>query len=224
MSDNYVQSANNTGTTTVLVTLTSVVAGNAIVAIAFDGNNATPAVHTLADAQGSYVAKGTAQSDSGNAVWGQAYILENANAGTHAATFTVTVGETCFLILIEVGTTANPGYSDAQSALQSNPGTGADALTTAAVTIGSASTLVAFSTDTSSASASDEPATGTGFTTRVNNANSVIGAFRLESKAAAANAAGTFTAITGTHNFMTFALAVLNATAAADTLMGQAVT
>jgi hypothetical protein len=217
VSDNYVQnSGSNEGTTTASVTLNGVVAGNAIVAFLGDGNNASPTTHTVSDAQGSYTAKGSPSSDGVNGVWIQVFLLENANAGTHNLTGTVDTGNACFLIAVEVGTTTNPSYQDAKSAFQSNPGTGTDALTTAALTITAASTIVALCND-SGLAGGNPPVAGTGFTSRGTAASTFIGDWRLETGAFASNHAATATAGAGTggSNFITTGIGIVNGGAAA---------
>lgn len=211
MADQYIQTAEGSGTTTAVATLNSVVAGNAIVAFLFDGSNLSgPTTHTVADGQGSYTSQGSSALDTSNAVWVQPFVLENANAGTHTITGTINTGDACYLRVVEVGASGAGSFSGANSQFQSAPGTVADVVSSGSVTITAAATLMAMSTDTASVVPSNEPTAGTGFTSRDNNANGTIGAWRLESKALAANAAGTFTAVTGTDNYVTAAVAILN--------------
>lgn len=214
MSDNFVQQASGLGTTTCTATLAGVISGNTIVAFLFNGG-ATGGITGVSDAQGAYIIEGPQGTDPTNAVRGQAFVLQNANAGSHVLTGTVQAGESCFIIAIEVGSSAGASaFSGANAALSVAPGTGADAISSGSVTVTGASTLVAFSTDTGSVATADEPILGTGFTSRTNNTNTTIGAYRLESKAVAANAAGTFTANTGTDRFVALAVAILNVGAA----------
>lgn len=223
MSDNFVQKTANTGTTTAAVTLAGVIAGNDIVVFAFDGSTASPTTLSVADGQGSYTARGTQISDTTDLVAGRIFTLENANAGSHVITVTVTTGDSCFLMAVEVGSSSGvSAFSGANQASQTNPGTVADTLSSGSVTVTAAATLLGFSTDSSSVTPSDEPATGSGFTTRDNNTSTAIGAYRLESIAASANAAATATAVTGTHNFLTFGVAILNG-GVTDTLMAQTI-
>jgi hypothetical protein len=227
VSDLFVQQVNATTASgsTAAATITGVVAGNTLIAFAFDGSTASPATQTVSDAQGSYTLQGSAAVDATDLVWGAVYTLTNANAGSHTVTVTFPGGsDACFICVVEVGTTAGiSAFSGSNSLGQTSPGTGTDALgASATVTVTGPSTLLGFSTDSASVTPSDEPATGTGFTTRTNNTSTTIGAFRLESTAASANAAATATAITGTHNFITLGVAILNAAGSPDTLMGQA--
>lgn len=222
MSDNYLQNAEASGTTTAVATLTLVTAGSSIVAVLWDGSGAA-SIHTVADGQGSYTAQGPSAFDNVNNVWVQVFVLENANAGTHVITGTIDASAACFLKVVEVGASGAGAFSGANSLQQTSPGTGADALSSGTVTVTGAATLIAMSTDSASVNTADEPAAGTGFTSRDNNANGTIGAWRLESKAVAADAAGTFTANTGTDRFVTAAVAILNGGGGGDTLMAQAV-
>jgi len=75
MSDNYVQilSNTNTGGNTVAVTLTGVVAGNAIVA--FGLNVVVRPSRGVSDAQGAYTAQGPQIDDSSDSVSGQTFVL-----------------------------------------------------------------------------------------------------------------------------------------------------
>lgn len=220
MSDNFVKLVSRTtsiDTTSTVVTVTSVTAGNSLVAFLFDGSNSAPATHTVSDAQGSYTAQSSSQADGTNNVFGQAFVLANANAGSHTVTGLVTAGNSCWIAVVEVGSTAGAGaVSGSHSAFQSNPGTGANVLNSGSITISGAATVVSMAVDTSSAATSDEPTAGTSpftFTSRQNNAVSVQGAYRIQTAAAAANGAATAGPVTGTHNFMIFGVAILNAPA-----------
>lgn len=213
MSDLYVQSGVNEGTTTAVVTLTSVVAGNTLIAFAGVGNTITPATHTVADGQGSYTARDAPVTDALNTVWLQAFTLENANSGSHTITATFDSGNSVFLMVVEVGANGAGSFSGAKGAKQSAPGTGTDALSSGTVTITAAATLIGFSVDTSATTTQAEPAAGTGFTSRVGGVgSSTIGAYTLESKAASANAAVTATATSGNGpaEYTTIGVAILN--------------
>lgn len=220
MSDNFVQiavGAAPAGTGTDTATLTGVTAGNTIVAWLWDGNTTvTPATKTVADAQGSYTIEAPDAIDVTNNVWCEQFKLENANAGTHVVVGNVPAGHGCFIVAAEISTTASPSFSGANSQFQNNPGTAADAVSSLAATVTGNATLMAMSTDSASASTSNEPTIGTGFTSRANGANGTIGAWRVESKAVAANAAGTFKAVTGTDSFVTAAIAILNGATVGD--------
>lgn len=139
------------------------------------------------------------------------YVLPNANAGSHTVTFTSDGGTSVFVVLSEVqGPTASPVEGAPRGADQVSPGTVADALTTGTLTVTQAVTLLGMVNDNSSVTGSDTPAAGTGFTSRQTGNNAVIGVWRMESKAVAANAAVTGTAITGTHDFITLGIAIKN--------------
>lgn len=212
MADNFVQQVTGTAAgPNPAATLTGVVAGNSLVAFLLNGD-AVGSIAGVSDGQGAYTAKGSLIDDTTNAVEMQVFILQNANSGTHVVTGSCPSSAGSQITVVEVGTTAGASaYSGVNGAFQSAPGTGANAISSGSVPVTAAATLVAFSTDSSSTSTSNEPTVGTGFTTRNNGANGFVGAFRLESIAAAANAAGTFTAPTGTDNFVTAAIAILNA-------------
>lgn len=214
MSDNWVQFAVGNGTTTAAATLSGVVPGNALLAFFGNGSNFNPVALGVADAQGSYLACGARAADSANNVVGQWFRLLNANTGSHTATGTTDSGNGCDIILVEVGTTAGASaFSDANQAHQSSPTTGTDALSSGTVAVTAAATLVGLCIDSSSTSVAQEPATGTGFTNRSGALSTNLGVYRLESIAAAADRAVTATAIVGTHEFLTFGVAILNASA-----------
>lgn len=211
MSDNFVQKASATGTTTAQVTLPGVAAGNAIVVQFFNGQNGATATLSVSDGL-SYTALGSAIADATDNVTGQSFVLLNASAGSHVITGTTNAGQACEIHATEVGTTAGvAALAGSNQAFQSNPGTGANILSSGAIPIIGPATVVGFCTDSASTNPTDEPAIGSGFTTRDNAASTTIGAFRLESGAFSTNQAATFTAITGTHNFLTFGVAILNA-------------
>lgn len=219
MSDNFVQKSSGTGTTTAAVTLNSVVAGNAIWAVFINGQNSA-ATLSVSDGQGAYTALNSSVSDATDNVTGQGFLLLNANAGTHTITGTTNSGQACEIHVMEIGTTAGlSALAGSNSASQTNPGTGANAVSSGSMTISAAATVAGFSTDSHSTNPTDEPAVGTGFTTRDNGASTTIGAFRHESGAFATNQAATFTAITGTDTFLTFGVAILNAAPPAGGLL-----
>jgi len=223
MSDNFVQAASNTGTTTCVVTLNSVVAGNNISVIAQCGSTDNPTIHTVSDTpNGAYTAKGSPLQDATNNVYTQLFVLENASAGTHTITFTSDASSALFAIAIETGTTSNPAFSGSNGSVQASPGTGANALTSGSVTVTAAATQYCYSNDTSVDDVTKEPSVGTGFTSRANNSNSIVGAWRLSSKAASANGASTATAITGTDRFSTLGFAILNGAGGGSTAASRA--
>jgi hypothetical protein len=211
MADQFIQSVEASGTTTAQASITA--SGvYPLVAFLYDGAvSGTPTVHTVnSDLSGSFLG-GASASDGANFVFGQAFTILNPAAGLHTITGTVDTGNPCYLRVGEVQGPAAGAILDTKAQFQSAPGTGVDAVSSTALTFAGASTVIAMSTDSASVSTSDEPTAGTGFTSRANNANSAIGAWRLESGAFAANTAGLFKAITGSHNFITLAVAVLNA-------------
>lgn len=215
MSDQYVQSLNATGTSTASVTLTGVVAGNVLGAFGFNGSGATPATHSVADGQATYT-PGVNAGDATDNVFAESYSLKNANAGSHTITFTTEVASVCFICAFESGgdTTAT---ITTNAAFQSSPGAGANALNSGNCTASQAGTLVGFAADCASVAASDEPTAGTSpnsFTSRANNANSVMGAWRLESAAVSATAAATAGPVTTTDRFITLGIFIPNAAAA----------
>ena len=212
MSDQYVQStsAGNTSSTAT-ATLNGVTAGNTIVAFLVDTSDSNPSTHTVADGQGSYT-QGNAAGDSAHFEWVSTYYLVNANAGTHAVVGTVTSGNGILLVVAEIGapTSSSVPASGTAANDQASPGTGTDALTSTTCTTTGNSTLVGLSLDVASGSASDEPAHGTGFSTRLQANDSNAGPWTLETGAKSSSAAATFTAITGTNNFLTGGVMVLN--------------
>lgn len=224
MSDNHVQTvsrSNFSDTTTSAVTVTGVVAGNTLVAFFFDGLSATlPGTFTVSSSNGgSFGAAKATAADATNQVFGGVFVLQNANAGSHTITGTTTASHSTWIAVVEVGTSgAATAYADAKAAFQSNPGAGANVLSSGSLTIAAAATLVAFSVDTGSTTGSDEPTAGTSpiaFTSRDNNASSTMGAYRLSTGAASANAAATAGPVTTAHPFITLGAAILNAAGAA---------
>lgn len=213
MADNFVQivATNTIGTTSRAESVTGVVAGNALVAFLWLGTSA-PTIHTVTDsAGGTFNAKGSPQPDASNGTWLQAYVLEDAAAGTHTVTGTSDSGISVNLYVVEVGVSGGGGsYSGASSNLQAVPTLTTDAITTGTITVSAASTLVAIAGETNTNSAPDEPAAGTGFTSRGVNTNANHGAWRIETKAAAANAAATFTSALTTAATLSFGVAILN--------------
>lgn len=212
MSDNYVQSSSAGGVGTAVATLNGVVALNSLIAFFFNGTSSTPTVLSVADnIAGAYTAQGARAADASDNVVGQGFTLVNVASGTHIITGTTDVGASCFIIVVETGSASGASaFSGANQSHQSAPGTGANALTSGSVAVSAAATLIGFSTDSASVTPSDEPTVGTGFTTRDNNTSGVIGAYRLESGAFSSAQAALFTAPTGSHEFLTFGIAILN--------------
>lgn len=224
MADNFVQVSSGSGNTTAAATLLGVVAGNTIVACFGNGSSASPVALSVADpVNGAYTARGARASDGTNNVVAQFFTLSNANSGTHVITGTTDATNGCDIVVFEIGSTAGASsFSGANQAFQSAPGTGTDGLSSGSVTVSGTSTLLGISFDSSSTNTADEPATGTGFTSRANALSANCGVYRAETKSAAANAATTFTAITGSQNFLTFGIAILNASGGASFSPGWA--
>jgi trimeric autotransporter adhesin len=219
--DGFVQKATGTAAgPNPSATLNSVALGNALVAFLLNGD-AAGSISGVSDGQGAYAVKGSLLDDTVNAVELEVFLLLNANAGTHVITGSCPSSAGSQITVVEVATTSGASaYSDVNGAVQASPGTGANAVTSGSVAVGAGSTIIAFSTDSASTATADEPAVGTGFTTRDNGANSFIGAFRLETGAFAAANGGTFKANTGTDRFVTAAIAILNGPGPAAALAG----
>lgn len=212
MSDQFIQSGSgllNPGNTTT-VTLVGVAAGSCLVAVILDGSASTPTTLAVSsNLSGAFTARGAKTGDNTNAVGGQVYTLDNVSAGTHIITGTIS-GNAIFLVVAEVSGT----FGGVNQTTWIAPGTGANAITSGSVTAAGASTFLGFSCDSASVSTSDEPIAGTGYTSRANNANSAVGAWRLESGAGSAAQAVTFTAVTGADHFPVFGVSILNGTPA----------
>lgn len=199
------------GSTTATTTLAGVTAGSTLVAFAFNGTSSVPATLTVADGQGSYTAQDVIISDATNNVAGRAFTLQNANAGSHTATVSTDSGTSCWIILVESSAPTSGAVLGAKGAFQNAPASGADTLTSGSVTFGQSATIIGFSADTASITASDEPTAGTtpnAFTSRGNNTNTAMGAWRLATATASANAAATFGPVTASHQFETFAIVI----------------
>lgn len=212
MADQFVQVATEgSGTTTAVVTITGVAAGSTLAAFLFDGSvSSTPAINTVVSSVNGAFTAGATDVDGTNFVWGRVFTLQNASAGSHTITGTLTVGGAADLFVVEVQGPATSAVSDTKAQFQNAPGTANDAVSSLSLTIPSAATIIGISTDSASASSSNEPTIGTGFTSRANGANGTIGAWRIESKAASSAAAATFKAVAGGDNYVTLAAAVLN--------------
>lgn len=211
------------GTTTDTCTLTGVTAGNTIVAFLLCGSDSAPTSAAVADGQGSYTPSTHTAGDGANFVFVQAFVLQNANAGTHVIVGTLPSGQAAFITAGETGGATTGAFLGDNANFQNPPGSGTDAITTGTITgITGACTIVGIATDSANASGSAEPAAGTGFTSRGNNANGTIGAYRFETKGVSANAAATWTATVSTDNHISCAVAILNGSGVLpDTLMSQ---
>lgn len=227
MSDGYIQSGvGSTGTTTDSVTLTGVAAGSTLVAFLCCGSDSAPASSAVADGQGSYVGATHSAGDGANFVFVKPFVLINATAGTHVITGTLPSGAAAFIAAVEVVAAASGAFLGDNASFQNPPGSGTDTISTGTITgITGAATLVGMAMDSASASGSAEPTAGTGFTSRINNANTTIGAYRIETKAVSANAAATWTPTVPADNHLSAAVAILNSapsTTGALTLTGMA--
>lgn len=219
MSDNFIQVVTRgtvaTDTTTSSVTLTGVTAHSALVAFCFNGQNSAPSTHTCGDGQNaSWTAQGSSQSDATNNVWGQCYVLEDANAGSHTVTFTTNSGNACWIGVVEVGSTAGSSVSGSGGNFQATLTSGANTIFTSAnVTVSAASTIVACACDTSSFGTGSSVTVGTSpftFTSRETNGVGVMGDYLIETAAAASSGAATAAANTNGLNYMILAVAILN--------------
>lgn len=212
MADNYVQSSSGTGTTTCAATLVGVTAGNTLVAFLFNGSSNSGGITGVTDVPGgAFTAKGPQPTDVTDFIVGQGFVLTNVASGTHVATGTVAIGNACDIFLVEVLTTAGAAsFSGANGQFQAAPGALTDAVSSGSMTVSGSATMIAFSDD------NNNPVPGTGFTSRATGNDGIIGFWTLASAAVSANAAGTFTAASGQggFNYITLAMAILNAPAA----------
>lgn len=163
MAGAIVQSAftvDDTGTAalTVAATLNGVVAGNTLVAHVGYGNTTTP---TSTASDGTAYSVGDAQRVNSDNQNGKVFYLENAGAGTHTVTVTLT-GSEAFrrLRFYEVSGLATSSSLDQNiGAGQTTPGTGANAVssTATAATTNATDFVMGFSQDTTDTN----PGTGT---------------------------------------------------------------
>jgi len=207
-------------------TITGVTAGSTIVAICANATAAVPATHSCADAQGSYT-PGTPAND-GASTWVNTFYLPNANSGSHVVTFTSDATCTLFITLVELsGPTSSPVPGTNGNA-QTSPGTAHGAVTSNAVTISGAATLLGFCVDAQGGGASDEPAvddgsvTGNVFTlVTAGDDSATFGSWTIAKISKSSDTAATFTAITGTHRFVTLGIAVLEPGGSGPTINTQ---
>lgn len=214
MSDQFVQKASGTGTTTAVATLNGVVAGNTIVAFAWVGSNFAPTVHSVADVPNGAYAAGASASDSGNNVFAQAFTLQNASAGTHTITFTSDVGAAVDIYVVECQGPTSGAVTGTNALFNASPGPGADAIVSGTVTIAAANTLVGMASDTQNVTPGNEPAAGGSpvvFTSRDNGVSTNIGAWRLETGATSTTAGGTWTATVAADRHIALVVAIANA-------------
>lgn len=201
------------GTTTDSCTLTGVTLGSAIAVFLWSGSNAAPATSSVSDVvQGAYSVGVNTAADGVNTVWVKPFYLLNATAGSHVITGTLPAGTSVFIAAGEIKAPTSGACTGDNALFNNAPGVAADAISSGVVTVTGAATLIAMCTDSASAATASEPSAGTGFTSRSNNANGTIGAYRIETIGVAANAAGTFTVASGTgaDRFIAAAIAFLN--------------
>lgn len=213
MSDNYIQHNEGVGGTgsDVATFGLAVTAHSTIVAWVWAGGN--PAVLTCSSSNGgAMTAQAAQQTDATNGPSARQFVLQDANAGTHTITGTDSNGNNVFIVIVEIGSTGASAVSGSASAFQASPGAGTDAITTGTVTVTGNATLVSMACDTGAVSGTAEPVAGTSFTSRLSGNNGILGSYRMETRAVAANAAGTFTAGStgGSDPGMSFAVAILN--------------
>lgn len=225
MSDQFIQAAIGAdGGGTSVATLTGVTAGSVICAWFYDGSvQVQPATFTVADGDGTYTAAAAVTgATSPDFVYGRIFYRENASAGTHTITGTSSASN-CKLIVAEVGAPTSAAVSGSLNVSQVSPGTATDGLSSGSITVTGAATLLCVACDTQVVSAGSQPAAGTGFTARASGTGTsgLIGSFRLSSKAVSSNSAATATAITGTDNFQTAGIAVLNSAGGAVAKRGN---
>lgn len=221
MSDNWLQvSALGSGVTAATATLTGVTAGSTLAAFCFNGSTSAPTTHSVSD--GTAYSPGASAIDTGNAIYAQVFYLQNAGAGTHAAIFSGDIGNGLDIYLVEIGTTAGASAvvdTKANDQVGVAGGAGANALTSGSLAMSAPCTVAAMCCDTTSANPGDEPSVGTTpftFTTRANAVTSNSGAGRVETAAASASGAATFGVTSGSPgNYVTLAIAVLNASGSA---------
>lgn len=200
MSDNYVQHAINNGTGSIDVALTGVTAGNALVLFAMGGTADYQASEpVITDTNGTWPAASGYKlwiTVDSNSVSCKIYVLENAAAGNHTVSVYINNGSQ-FAMLVEVGTTSNPSYLDAQGAKYLAPGTGADAISSGSVAAAVAATLIGLAVDSNNVGDGYAPTNNGGATSRAVGSNGAIGSWRLTSRAVSSGTAETFTATAG---------------------------
>lgn len=219
MSDNYVNVGVGTapGTNVDTCTITGVPAGATITAWLWDGSNTSVSFAVSSSINGAFTQGVSSAVDTSNFVKVIPFVLENVTAGSHVLTGTLASGSNAaFIAGVAVSTTLGASaYSDDKSNWQIGPGTGAGVVTTTAMTIAAAATVVGMSADTSSTSVGNEPTAPTGYTSRAAGANGSIGAWRILTGGFGANAAALWTAVAGGDNYVSSGMAILNGTAPA---------
>lgn len=228
MSDNFLNiSTLGSGTTTATATISTVTAGSTLVAFCFNGSNFNPTAHSVSD--GTAYTAGNSASDIANNIFAQVFYLQNVSSGSHSAVFTGDTGNGLDIYLVEIGTTAGASAvvdTKANDQIGVLGGAGANAIVSGSLSLSAACTIAAMSCDTTSANAGDEPSAGTSpftFTSRANAVTSNSGAGRVETAAGSANGDATFGVTSASPgNYVTIAIAVLNASGGTTGLMGQA--
>lgn len=230
MTDRYIQQNSNSTTGASVATTLSVAAsgadvtaGSTVVVIVINGSSTSqPNALTVKDGTTDITALMAAINDTASC-WGRSFAVQNSSGGAHTYTAAwSTETDSVYIVAIEVGTDAGASAVSGQNAQHQGggtaPGTGTDAITSNSANVTGAATLIAYSTDSSNVGATYSPVAGTGFSSQASDNNSVIGSWRLESKAVSSSAAGTFTHgsgdSTGADHYMSWAVAVLNGAAA----------
>jgi hypothetical protein len=214
VADQFAQTAKGSGTTTAQATLSNVKAGATLVCHGYNNNNASPAVMTAADGQGSYTALGAIIGDGANGEGARVFKLENANAGSHTVTLTTDSGNACTVMLTEVSTGAGVGaVVGFNQAFLTGPGAGVDAMLSGPAYCPDLCTILVMASDTMSTSGSDTPLVGANpqATKRANGTE--VGAWQLSSFGQPFPVdyiPGKSTAPNGSHNFLISAVAILN--------------
>lgn len=214
MADQSLQWLAGPGGTTTDTKAITVSAGSTIVAWLTDGSTNSISGFGVSDGTAYSPATNGGAVDGSNFVAGEVFWLQNASAGTHTVIGT-TGGSAAQIFLAEVLGPATGAHISDAAQFQGAPTTGANAVTSGNMTIATAVTILALSTDSSVVNAGNEPNVGTGFTTRLNGTGS-IGSWRLESGSASTTSAATFTAIANDPH-VTWAIAIANASGATST-------
>jgi hypothetical protein len=181
-------------------TLNGVQSGNLLIVYTSWGTDTTTDFAAVVDGVNNIKWTVDKASGSGHSQgWGQAYAI-----GVTGGSLTVQVNfnntPTFRYIIVEEHTPVS-AFDKSAMQLQSAPGTGANAITSGVTTAAPGDYVIAGSTDVSN---NDAISAGTGFT--AGTTISDPGAAQLQTEwlaSGAANQAGTFTAATGTDNFVT---------------------
>lgn len=165
------------------VTLNGVVAGNAIVVFTFESSGCSGSVN------GSYGAAKDTLTDGFGFNY-LSYVFQNSGSGNEVVTCTGSRA----LFAAEIGGVDAAPYATRAAQVQTNPGTGTDAVTSGAFSPASSSTGLVIACAIDSETLNNAPAVGTGFTDRGTSWN-FLGAplARFESRSLAAASAALFT-------------------------------